>query len=117
MIYADRAGIIRWWNATAEAIFGFSAPEAVGQSLDLVIPERLRAAHWRGWEAAMARGATRGGAQARLTRGTHNQGLRLYVEMSFGLVVDADGTAIGAIAIARDVTEQQSAARARPDAA
>ena len=73
LIYADREGVIRAWNPGAEAVFGFSAAEALGQSLDLIIPERLRAAHWRGYERAMARGATSHGAQVRTTRGTHKE--------------------------------------------
>ena len=57
IIYADRSGIIRRWNRAATALFGFSAEEALGQSLDLIIPDHLRAPHWRGFEAAMASGA------------------------------------------------------------
>jgi PAS domain S-box-containing protein len=51
IIYADRQGKIRFWNAAATRIFGFAAAEALGQSLDLIVPEGLRARHWR----AMAR--------------------------------------------------------------
>lgn len=106
VIYADRHGIIRVWNGGAAAIFGFTAAEAVGQSLDLIIPERLRDAHWRGFNAAIERGATTGGRRARLTRGTHREpGRPLYVEMSFALVTDPHGSVTGSVAVARDVTE------------
>ena len=65
LIFADKGGLIRAWNAGAEAVFGFSAAEAIGQSLDLIIPERLRAAHWLGFHRAMARGTTSHGAEVR----------------------------------------------------
>jgi len=98
--------VIERWNAAAVAMFGYSATEAVGQSLDMIIPEHLRKAHWRGFDAAMANGKTRLGGRPTLTRGLHKSGQRLYVEMSFGLVVDAADQALGSVAVARDVTER-----------
>ena len=59
VIYANRCGEIIRWNRASAALFGYSAEEALGQSLDLIIPEHLRASHWRGFEAAMTRGATK----------------------------------------------------------
>ncbi|WP_245453789.1 PAS domain S-box protein [Bradyrhizobium sp. AC87j1] len=56
LIYSDRSGTIMRWNRAAAALFGFSAAEALGQNLDLIIPEHLRAAHWKGFEAALASG-------------------------------------------------------------
>ena len=113
LVYADRAGTIRAWNGAAEALFGFSAAEALGQSLDLIIPEHLRSAHWHGFEQAMARGATRHGAEVRTTRATHQDGRRLYVDMTFSVVRDAAGHALGSAAMARDATERYLAERAR----
>ena len=106
VIYANRQGVIERWNAAAVAMFGYSATEAVGQSLDMLIPEHLRKAHWRGFDAAMANGKTRLGGRPTLTRGLHKSGQKLYVEMSFALVVDAAGKALGSVAVARDVTER-----------
>ncbi|MBI3368636.1 MAG: PAS domain S-box protein [Burkholderiales bacterium] len=106
VIYADREGVIQRWNAAAAAMFGFSAAQALGQNLDLVIPEHLRKGHWRGFDAAMANGKTRLGGRPTLTRGLHKSGQKLYVEMSFALVVDAAGAALGSVAVARDVTER-----------
>jgi len=106
VIFANRQGVIERWNAAAVAMFGFSAAEALGQSLDLIIPEHLRNAHARGFEAAMANGKTRLGGRPTLTRGLHKTGQKLYVEMSFALVVDAAGSALGSVAVARDVTER-----------
>jgi PAS domain S-box-containing protein len=59
VIYATRSGEIIRWNRASAALFGYSAKEALGQGLDLIIPEHLRASHWRGFEAAMTRGATK----------------------------------------------------------
>ena len=114
IIFSDRDGTIRLWNDGAVRVFGFSREEAVGANLDLIIPERFRAPHWKSFEAAMAAGKPRHGAEVRLTRGLHKDGeaRKLYVEMSFGVVVDADDKAIGSVAMARDVTEKQAAERA-----
>ncbi|MBV9585297.1 MAG: PAS domain S-box protein, partial [Alphaproteobacteria bacterium] len=61
IIYADAAGKIRFWNAAATRIFGFDRAEALGESLDLIIPERLRARHWQGYDHVMKGGESRYG--------------------------------------------------------
>lgn len=101
LVYADRDGVIRLWNTAAETLFGVTAAEAVGKSLDIIIPERFREAHWKGYHAAIANGRTQHGAQVRTTRALHPDASKCYVDMSFGLVLAADGTAIGSIAMAR----------------
>jgi PAS domain S-box-containing protein len=113
VIYADRLGTIRRWNQAAASLFGYSATEALGQNLDLIIPEHLRARHWRGFEAAMANGVVRLQGRPTLTRATHRTGSKLYVEMTFALVNgDYEGPPIGAVAVARDVTERVEKERA-----
>lgn len=117
VVFANRDGVIERWNSAAAAMFGFSAAEAIGQRLDLMIPEHLRAAHWRGFDAAMRSGTLRLNGHATLTRGLHESGRKLYVEMSFALVRDGAGAVVGSVAVARDVTERverEKAARARP---
>lgn len=106
IIYSNRDGVIERWNAAATAMFGFTAAEALSQSLDIIIPERLRAAHWRGFDAAMASGKTRLHGRPTLTRAEHKDGSKLYVEMSFAVVVDATGKTLGSVAMSRDVTER-----------
>lgn len=106
LIYANRQGVIERWNQAAATLFGFSADEAIGQRLDLIIPERLRAGHWRGFDAAMASGATRLHGLPTITRADHKSGARLYVEMSFALVRDTAGTVLGSVALARDASER-----------
>ena len=112
VIFADPQGVIRVWNPAAETVFGFSAQEALGANLDLIIPERLREAHWTGFDRALQSGALRLGGRATLTRGLHKDGRRLYVDMSFALVRDAAGRIVGSVAVARDVTERETAKRA-----
>jgi len=108
VIFADRDGVIRIWNGGAEALFGYTASEAQGASLDLIIPERLRAAHWAGYRRAIATGRTQHGGQIRTTRAVHRDGSKLYVDMSFGLVVAPDGGALGSMAIARDASAKRA---------
>lgn len=106
LIYSNREGVIERWNRAAASMFGYEPGEANGQSLDLIIPESLRAAHWRGFEAAMRSGSTRLQGRPTLTRAEHKSGEKRYVEMSFALVTDDHGKAIGSVAMARDVTER-----------
>lgn len=106
LIFADKEGIIRIWNPAAEAIFGYSASEAMGQSLDLIIPEHLRDAHWRGYHQAIAHGATRHGRRSMITRALHKAGHALYADMSFSIVKNQSGETIGSAAIARDATQR-----------
>ena len=112
LIYADRSGRIMRWNNACCALFGYSAEEALGQSLDLIIPEHLRAAHWKGFDAAMASGVTNLEGRPTLTRAMHKGGRKLYVEMTFAVVKAAEGDALGSVAMARDVTERVERERA-----
>jgi PAS domain S-box-containing protein len=119
IIFADTGGVIRVWNAAAARIFGFSAEEALGQSLDLIIPENLRDAHWTAFDRALNSGATRLAGKPTITRGTHKSGQRLYVEMSFALVRTPAGDIVGSVAVARDATVrfEEEKARRRQSAA
>jgi PAS domain S-box-containing protein len=113
IVFADRGGTIRLWNHGAERVFGFSAAEAIGASLDLIIPERFRAAHWAAFDRAIDSGTLRSADAARVTRAQHKDGRKLYVEMSFNLARDGAGAVLGSFAIARDITERQLAAAKR----
>ena len=113
VIYADNTGTIMRWNDAAAALFGYSAAEALGQNLDLIIPEHLRAAHWRGFEAATTKGVMKLQGRPTVTRARHQTGRKLYVEMTFAIVKgQAGGAACGAVAVARDVTERVEQQRA-----
>jgi PAS domain S-box-containing protein len=113
IIFSDRDGAIRVWNRGAEAIFGHTAPEVLGTSLDVIIPEPLRKAHWQAFDEALESGTTKYAGRVLTTRSVHKDGSRLYVELSFALVRDAAGAIVGALAMARDCTERYLAEKAR----
>jgi PAS domain S-box-containing protein len=113
IIFADRDGTIQVWNRGAETVFGYSAAEVVGSSLDVIIPERLRRAHWEGFRRAIDSGQTKYGNQVLTTRSVHKDGHRSYVDLSFGLLRDRGGAVVGALAIARDCTTRYLADQKR----
>jgi PAS domain S-box-containing protein len=107
ILVADRDGVIRLWNPGAVRIFGFTSEEAVGQPLDLIIPENLRARPQEGFNRVMAGGATRYGsgdilAVPALTKG----GRRISVEFTIIVLRDSDNAMTGMAAILRDVTSR-----------
>lgn len=106
LIYCDLEGIIRIWNAGAEKIFGWTAAEAVGQSLDMIIPERMRRAHWDGFNQALERGGVKPGRTSMITRSLHKSAEFIYVDMSFEMVRDEAGQMLGSLAVARDATKR-----------
>ena len=112
LIFADHDGTIELSNARAEIIFGYAAGEVIGRSLDLIIPEDLRAAHWRGYHQAIALGHANSAGQALATRATHKLGSKLYVELAFGIICDPDKRVLGAVATGRDITQRYLAERA-----
>ena len=113
LICANHNGEIIRWNHACTALFGFSAEEALGQSLNLIVPEHLRAAHWSGFDAALAKGALKLQGRPTLTRALHKSGRRLYVELTFAIVKgDAGSDVLCAVAMARDVTERVERERA-----
>ncbi len=110
LIAVDVRGVITHWNRACEALFGFARDEAVGASVDLIIPERLRAAHWAGFRRAIEDGRTRLPPRATLTRALHRSGAAVYVEMTFAVVTDDDGRALGSVAVARASAKPGAAA-------
>ena len=106
IIMADRDGTIRLWNGGARAVFGYSAEEAVGQSLDLIIPERLRDRHWSGFRKAMETGVTRYGRELLAVPAVRKDEARISVEFSVALLRDPAGEVLGVAAIMRDVSER-----------
>lgn len=113
IIAADRQGAVLVWNAAAERLFGWTADEAKAGGLDLIIPERFRAAHWAGYDRALETGKTKLGGKVLTTRSQRKDGSTLYVDLSFALMRDEAGAVQGALAIARDVTERFLAEKAR----
>ena len=107
IMFADREGIIRLWNHGAERIFGCSSEQAIGQSLDLIIPEKLRERHWEGYNKTMVTGETRYGTEMLAVPAMHQDGSRMSTEFSIVMLKDDDGKPLGVAAIMRDITERR----------
>lgn len=107
IVYADAEGLIRFWNRGANAIFGFDQAEALGRSLDLIIPERLRARHWAGYAETMRSGKTRyGGGELLAVPALRKDGSQISIEFTILPFRDASGRMAGVAAIMRDVSER-----------
>lgn len=106
ILAADRDGIIRYWNLGAELIFGYTADEALGSSLDLIIPENLRPRHWEGYNRVMAGGETKYKTGLLSSPGMTRDGSRLSLEFSMVLLRDEQGGMWGCGAVMRDVTDR-----------
>jgi PAS domain S-box-containing protein len=104
IIFADKDGVVRLWNAGAEAMFGYRAAEMEGRNLDLIIPEALRARHNEGFRRVMASGESRYAAELLAVPGLRKDGARLSLEFTITLIKDDAGEVLGAAAIIRDVS-------------
>lgn len=113
VIYADRDGIIRLWNAGAERVFGYSSGEAIARSLDLIVPVKQRRRHWDGYQRVMETGQTAYAESLLAVPALTREGRRVSVEFSVALLRDETGGVEGIAAIMRDVTERWTRERAR----
>ena len=116
IVFGDREGIIRLWNAGAETMFGWTAGEAIGKSMDMIIPEKHRARHWEGYDRVMETGVTKYGQSVLAVPASTKDGRRISVEFNVVLLKDADGRVLGIAATMQDVTarwERDKALRAR----
>jgi PAS domain S-box-containing protein len=104
IVFADADGVIRLWNTGAEKIFGFRAEEMVGQSMDAIIPENLRAQHWEAYDQAMKTGKTRYSRNLLAVPALRKDGTRISIEFTIALIRDANGKLLGPAAVLRDVT-------------
>jgi len=113
VICADRAGVIRFWNRAATRIFGFAEAEALGQRLDLIIPEGLRARHWEGYDRVMAGAPSRYGEGDLLSvPALHQDGRRISIDFTILPLRDPAGSIVGIAAFLRDVTARFEEMRA-----
>ena len=113
IVYADAAGVIRVWNAGAVRMFGFTEAEALGQSLDIIIPVTIRERHWQGYHATMRTGQTRyGDGQILAVPAVRKDGARISVEFTIVPFTAADGSMAGIAAIMRDATARFEELRA-----
>lgn len=113
IVASDGKGAITFWNSGAERIFGFAREEALGRSLDIIIPEQLRERHWAGYREVM------GGRKSRYGEGDilavpaiRKDGSRISVEFTIAPMYDAGGKMTGMASILRDVTKRFEELRA-----
>lgn len=111
ILYVDAKGLIQHWNGGAERIFGFTAVEAIGQSLDIIIPEKLRGRHWEGYYKVMASGQSRYGTDLLSVPALHRNGQRLSVDFSIVMLKDEQGKVTGIASLMRDMTAQRQKER------
>ena len=112
IVAADAQGKIVLWNPAAERIFGFSPAEALGRSLDLIIPERFRERHWQGYEKVMRSGETRYGADVLRVPALRKDGRPLSIAFTVALLEGAGGAVESIVAIVRDDTARWNEERA-----
>ena len=105
ILFSDREGIIRLWNRGCELVFGFSEAEALGQALDIIIPEKLRARHWEGYFKVMETGASAYGTKLLSVPALHKDGRQLSCAFSIVMLKDDQGQPTGVASIMRDVTD------------
>jgi PAS domain S-box-containing protein len=113
IIFADRAGVIRLWNCGAEALFGHSAADALGYTLDLIVPESMRAAHWGGFYRAIQQGRFTKDDVLQTSRALTKDGRTIVVELSAAIIRDHTGDVVGIMAIGRDVTARRAQEQAQ----
>jgi PAS domain S-box-containing protein len=112
VVVADASGAITVWNPAAERLFGFTQAEALGNSLDLIIPERLRERHWAGYERTMTSGETRYAHDMLRVPAVHKDGRALSIAFTVGLLNGPQGTVTGIVAVIRDETQSFTEKRA-----
>jgi PAS domain S-box-containing protein len=104
VVVADASGAINLWNPAAERLFGFTEAEALGGSLDLIIPERLRERHWAGYRKTMASGETRYAHDVLSVPALHKDGRALSIAFTVGLIYGPQREVTGIVAVIRDET-------------
>lgn len=111
VIVCDKAGAITFWNAAATRIFGFTESDALGQSLDLIVPERQRQRHWDGYDQTMATGHTRYGSDVLRVPALHKEGKPLSIAFTVAMLHTPAGEVSAIVAVVRDETERWSEER------
>jgi len=106
IVISDAQGAITLWNPAAERMFGFTRAEALGNSLDLIIPERQRQRHWDGYQKTMVTGITRYGNDVLRVPAVHKDGRTLSIAFTVALLHTADNKVAAIVAVIRDETSR-----------
>jgi PAS domain S-box-containing protein len=115
VLFVDCTGVIRLWNCSAETLFGYSAAEAVGHTLDLIVPEPMRAAHWVGFYRAVQQGHFTKDTVLQTSRALTKDGRLIAVELSAAIIRSTSGQVRGITAIGPDVTERRAHEQAQQE--
>ena len=111
VVISDAEGNIVFWNSAAERIFGYTANEALGKSLDIITPERFRERHWDGYKKSMETGTTRYGSTLLTVPALHKEGKALSIAFTVAMLTNDDGNVEGIAAVVRDDTARFQADR------
>jgi PAS domain S-box-containing protein len=111
IVAADANGAINLWNPAAERVFGFTQAEALGNSLGLIIPERLRERHWAGYKKTMASGETRYAHDVLRVPAFHKDGRTFSIAFTVGLIYGPQREVTGIVAVIRDETTRYTEER------
>ena len=111
VVISDAEGKIVFWNSAAERIFGYTANEALGKSLDIITPERFRERHWYGYKKSMETGTTRYGSTLLTVPALHKEGKALSIAFTVAMLTNSDGNVEGIAAVVRDDTARFQAYR------
>ena len=112
VVVCDAGGAIVGWNAAATRIFGFTKDDAMGKSLDMIIPERQRQRHWDGYHKTMDTGVTRYGSDLLRVPALHKEGKPLSIAFTVALLHAPDGKVSAIVAVVRDETTRWNDERA-----
>lgn len=115
ILFVDCTGAIRLWNHGAEMLFGYSAAEAIGHTLDLIVPEPMRAAHWAGFSRAVQQGHFTKDTVLQTSRALTKDGRSIVVELSAAIIRSPTGQVQGIMAIGRDVTARRAHEQAQQE--
>jgi PAS domain S-box-containing protein len=112
VVVSDREGKVIVWNPAAERMFGFTEAEALGQSMDMIIPERLRKRHWEGFDKSMATGTTRYGHDVLRVPAVDKAGRAMSIAFTVAMLFGPDGKVSAIASVIRDETSRFAEDRA-----
>jgi PAS domain S-box-containing protein len=112
VVVCDAQGRVVVWNAGAERTFGWTAAEALGQRMDMIVPERLRKRHWDGYDKSMETGKTRYAHDVLRVPAVDKAGRAMSIAFTVFMLYGSDGQVVACGSVIRDETERFAQDRA-----
>ena len=106
IVASDASGAITLWNPAAQRMFGYTESEALGQSLDIIIPQRQQQRHWDGYHKTMATGQTKYGNDVLRVPAVHKDGSARSIAFTVALLHSPDQKVSAIVAVIRDETSR-----------